>query len=206
MASRSSIGTGRVGVRARGLWPLKPVARLAVESVAEYITKSFAASAIQSMATLYTRREAQAEPGTPERRMLAQARVEATRLRGTYGGGGIGLPVVVAAGAAIPALLSGAQVLGQLPVARQSLLLTMLGVVFVLVLALSWSLLRGARIAHRRSQLIMGQPLAALWETVGNCGEPPGDDSVKVGAAAVMLPVVAWLVVPAAVAAVLFLV
>ena len=194
---------GDGGVRVAALGPLRPVVRTAVGAVAAYITKSFAASILDSMLTLYTRRESQAAPGSPERRLLARARVETGRLRTTYGGGGIGLPVLVAAGAAVPAVLSSAQVLGQLPIGREGLILALLGALFVFMLGLSWSLFRGARLAHRRSRLIMGRPLAALWETIGNAGEPPKDGSLRFGALAVILPIVAWIAVPAGVAIVL---
>ena len=46
------------------------------------------------------------------------------------------------------------------------------------------------------SRMIMRQPLAALWETVGNCGNPPEDDSRLIAAIAILLSAVVWIVIP----------
>lgn len=70
------------------LWLLTGPVRFLVEYVAEYIVKSSANQVIERLRTVYVRREVQAPPGTPERRMLQQARVEVDRLRPTFAGGG----------------------------------------------------------------------------------------------------------------------
>jgi hypothetical protein len=46
----------------------------------------------------------------------------------------------------------------------------------------------------------MGQPLAALWETLGNAGTPPEDDSVLFASIAVLVTALVWFVLPAAAA------
>jgi hypothetical protein len=66
----------------------------------------------------------------------------------------------------------------------------------------------GARIASRRLigwrcdrssriRLSTEQPIKALYETVGACGNPPKDDSYNFAVIAIVLLVVAWIVIPA---------
>lgn len=186
------------------LGPLGPLARAAVTLVADYIVKSYLASVVGAMRTLYTRREALSDRGSQERRMLAQARIEVERIEGTYHGGGKSIPLIVAAGAAVPAVASLGNYLGAIPVDDPAIIVSGLAVLFVLFIGLSWVMTRGARLARRRSRLVAGQPLAALWETIGRAGSPPSDQSTLIATIAIVLPVLAWFVIPATVAVVLF--
>lgn len=187
------------------LGPLTPVARAGVQFVADYIVKSYLASAVGAMKRLYRRREAVCDPAHPERRMLARARVEVERVEQTYHGGGKSIPIIVAAGAAVPALASLGNIMGAIPISDRGVLLGGLAGLFLIFMALSWMMTRGARLARRRSRLIAGQPLAALWETIGRAGEPPQDQSTLIATIAIVLPVLAWFVIPAAVTLVLVL-
>ena len=47
---------------------------------------------------------------------------------------------------------------------------------------------------------MMREPLEALWETIGACGEPPRDDSMTFAAVGIALTAVAWFVTPVVVA------
>jgi hypothetical protein len=67
-------------------------------------------------------------------------------------------------------------------------------VVFVLG---SWLLLRGAAVARHRSQLVIGKPVAALWETIGGAGDPPEDDAVLFATIAIVLTALVWFALPA---------
>lgn len=185
------------------LGPLGPVARAAVTFVADYIVKSYLASVVGAMKTLYTRREALCDRDAPERRMLARARVEVERIEGTYRGGGKSIPLIVAAGAAVPAVASLGNYLGAIPVNDSWVIVGGLVALFLVFMVLSWAMTRGARLARRRARLIAGQSLAALWQTIGRAGEPPSDQSTLIATIAIVLPVLAWFVIPAAVALVL---
>jgi hypothetical protein len=185
------------------LGPLRPLLKLAVEAVANYIVRSYAAAIIGRLRRLYTRRETQAVPGTVERRLLARARQDAERLSPDYGGG-TKLPAVLAGGAAVPALASFAQRLGALDYGNVWVQIAGLVLLFLLFLGVSWVLLQGAGVAHRRSRLIMQQPLTALWETIGHCGAPPKDPSITFAAVSITLTVLAWFVLPAIAAALVF--
>ena len=187
----------------RRFGPLRPIAARGAEFVAEYIVKAYASSTVDAMGRLYTRREPQAPRGTPERAALAQARAEVDRIAAGFKGGGVGVPALVAGGAALPLLASASQYLGAVDFLARPVLLILFAAMFVLFGLLSSVLLSGAAVAHRRSRLIMGQPLHALWETIGNCGSPPEDNSRLFATVAVLLSSVIWLVIPIAVAATL---
>ncbi len=179
------------------LGPLAPIARMGVEFVAEYIVKSYARSIAGRLRTLYARREAQCAPDWPERRLLARARMEMDRIAPGFEGGGVGAPILVAAGAAVPLVASLAQSAGAIPFSNRGVQLAGIGILLLLFLALSSVLLRGAAVAHRRSRLIMQQPLAALWEAIGHAGTPPEDDSITFATIAIVLTAVVWFVLPA---------
>lgn len=70
-------------------------------------------------------------------------------------------------------------------------------VLAVIFYTLAAVLLQGAAVARRRSRLIMSLPLAALWETVGEAGNPPRDAATLFGAIALILTGLAWLIIPA---------
>ena len=196
--ARGSTVSGKFG-------PLRPIVQRAVDLEVEYIVKGFAQSTISAMQRLYVRREPQAPRGTAERTYLAQARVETDRVASGFKGGGIGAPALVIGGAAVPALASASQYIGAINFLSRPVLVSLFIGLFIIFGLLSWVLLTAASIAHRRSVLIMRQPLAALWETVGHCGEPPTDDSQLFAVIAILLSAVVWVLIPIAGVVVYFL-
>ena len=70
------------------------------------------------------------------------------------------------------------------------------GVVFF---GLAWAALYSAGVARRRIRLSTDQPLRALWETIGACGNPPKDSSYDFAVYAIVLLVLAWVLVPLAI-------
>ena len=189
----------------RRLGPLRPLAQIAVEQVTRIIVRSYARTVATSMRQLYTRREAQCDYDQPERRVLARARIAMSRLTPDFGGGGGGLPRFLVGGAVISGLLSATR---QVTGLRSGGLIAWLGLglgaalVFAIV---AWVIVQGAAVAHRRSQLMLHEPLEALWETIGACGEPPRDDSMTFATVGIVLTAVAWFVTPAVVAAAFYL-
>jgi hypothetical protein len=184
--------------------PVKPLIEFGVEFVAEYITKDYAESTANSIRRLYTRREPQAERGSAERLALSQARVEMERVANGFKGGGVSAPALVVGGAAFPLLASVSQLFGPLDFLSKPVLLSGLLIMFIVFGLLSSILLTGASIAHRRSTVIMRQPLAALWATIGHCGNPLQDDSWMFASIALMLSALVWVAVPAGALAVYF--
>jgi len=181
------------------LFFLTPVAEWAVEFVAEYIVQSYAKGVVGRLRSLYARREAQCPPEAPERRLLARARVETDRLAPGFSGGGSLGTILVVGTLALPALASLTNYLGAVDFTDRRIVIAALSVVFVLFLALAGVAMRGAGMARRRSRLIMEQPLAALWETIGHAGRPPEDDSVLFATVAIVLTALIWFVTPLAI-------
>lgn len=186
------------------LGPLTPIAAWGAEFVAAYIVKSYAKGIVGAVRSLYVRREAQCEPASPERRLLAHARVEIDRVGPSFSGGGVGAPILVAGGLLLPLLGSLSQYIGAINFGDRWVLTGGIGVLFVLFFLLSGMLLAGASVARRRCRLIMHQPLAALWATVGHAGNPPGDDATFFATVAIAMAGVLWFVLPALAAVVYF--
>ena len=70
---------------------------------------------------------------------------------------------------------------------------------FAVVFAgLAWAALYAAGVARRRIRLSTDQPIKALFETIGACGNPPKDDSYNFAVYAIVLLVLAWVLIPAA--------
>jgi hypothetical protein len=187
------------------LGPLRPFARVGVEQVTRMIVRSYARDVSNSMRRLYARREAQCDFDQPERRPLARARIAMTRIAPDFGGGGGGLPRFLVGGAVISGLISVSRQVGGVS-GSGAPVWAGLGLAAVVVFgAVAWIIVQGAGVAHRRSQLMLHEPLDALWETIGACGEPPRDDSMTFAAIGIGLTAVAWFVTPAIVAAVFYL-
>jgi len=182
--------------RTRGFGPLNALIEPPVEFVAEYIVKSYAESVAGRMRSLYARREAQAPPHSPDRALLARARVEMDRLSPGFSGGGVLAPILLVGGVLVPAVAGLGNLLGAIPLGSRAVVLSAMAVLFVAFYVLSAVLLQGAAVARRRSRLIMGAPLAALWETIGEAGNPPEDESTLFGVVAVVLTALSWLFLP----------
>ena len=71
-------------------------------------------------------------------------------------------------------------------------------VLAVVFASLAWAALYAAGVARRRIRLSTDQPIKALFETIGACGNPPKDDSYTFAVYAIVLLVMAWILVPAA--------
>lgn len=184
----------------RRLGPFSGAAAGAVQFVARTIVRGHVSNVVHALSRLYARRESQSQTASAERRMLARARIQAERLTLGYKGGSLPLPTVLIGGAAVPVLASIARQFGAVK-GQGPLLIVPLGVILAIVFALlAWVLLQGAGLAHRRIKVTLDPSLAALYETIGHCGNPPRDDSATIAAAAIALTALAWFVVPIAIA------
>jgi hypothetical protein len=189
----------------RRLGPLRPLAQVGVEQVTHLIVRSYARTVANQMRRLYERREAQCEFDQPERRLLARARIAMTRLAPDFGSGGGGLPRFLVGGAVISGLASAVRQVGGLSSGGLPVWIG-LGLAAALVFtAVAWVILQGAAVAHRRSQLMLHEPLDALWETIGACGNPPRDESMTFATIGILLTALAWFATPAIVAIIFYL-
>ena len=184
----------------RRLGPFSGAAAGAVQFVARTIVRGHVSNVVHALSRLYARRESQSQTASAERRMLARARIQADRLTLGYKGGSLPLPTVLIGGAAVPVLASIARQFGAVK-GQGPLLIVPLGVILAIVFALlAWVLLQGAGLAHRRIHVALRPSLAALYETIGHCGDPPQDESATIAIAAIALTALAWFVLPVAIA------
>jgi hypothetical protein len=190
---------GYHGARAgASLGPAKVVVRFLIELVARYVVVSYLHQVSLDLRNLYWQREMQSTPGTDVRRRLRRARLDAEGLVVVSTRREIGLPSFVLGGLLVPVVLS----VGRLASGawKSPVQATVVGLVGTLVMVLiSWAILRGAAMASRRIRLAAAEPLAALWATIGWCGHPPRDQSRKLAVIAIAVTGLAWIVLPVAV-------
>ena len=178
------------------LWIFTALAEYFVESIADYIKKSYLRQVANAVRRLYNRREVQCPKDAPERALITRARIEMDRLAMGLPASGNLILGVIAGGAVVSALASLLRSIGALYLENAYVLFAVGAVTFAIASALSGSLLRGASIARHRSRLIMLPALQELWEAVGNCGDPPEDDGDVIATTAVVMTAIAWLILP----------
>ncbi|MEY4173698.1 MAG: hypothetical protein RI900_863, partial [Actinomycetota bacterium] len=180
------------------LGPLKPVANFIVKLMTRWIVKDHQNKVITQIRRLYERREASAEWGTPEHRMLRQARIDVSRVEAGYKGNPLGLPTFLLGGAVLSSVMSAIQRLldwAFRPGVEIIVFAVSAGMVF---LGLAWAALYAAGVARQRIHLSTEQPTKALWETIGAAGKPPRDSSFNFAVYAIVFLAMAWILVPLA--------
>ena len=180
------------------LGPLKPIASFVVKLMTRWIVKDHQNKVITSVRRLYERREASAEWGTPDHRMLRQARIDVARVEAGYKGNPLGLPTFLLGGAALSSIVSALQRLldwAFKPGVEIIVFAVSAGLVFV---GLAWAALYSAGVARQRISLSTEQPMKALWETIGAAGNPPRDGSYNFAVYAIVFLALAWILVPVA--------
>lgn len=180
------------------LGPLKPIASFIVKLMTRWIVKDHQNKVITSVRRLYERREASAEWGTPDHRMLRQARIDVARVEAGYKGNPLGLPTFLLGGAALSSIVSALQRLldwAFKPGVEIIVFAVSAGLVFV---GLAWAALYSAGVARQRISLSTEQPMKALWETIGAAGNPPRDGSYNFAVYAIVFLALAWILVPVA--------
>jgi hypothetical protein len=187
------------------LWFLTSPARQAVERVARGIVRRHVEQLAKRLHKLYAQREGQATPQTLDRRRLRSARLDVERVQTDYVNPGTGLRPLLVGGAVLSTTASLFKRVQLLDVPVAVLVVGGLILLAVLMAGVSWVLLRAAALARRRADLLVREPLRALWETVGDAGYPPRDDSVTFAIAAIVLTALVWLAVPGIVGALLYL-
>jgi hypothetical protein len=181
----------------RRLGPLRGLVRWGVELVARYIVVSYVRSVVTSMRDLYRFREIAAADESDELRQLRPARMDAEALVDIVKTREIGVPAFLIGGLLIPLALSLYR-LTTGAAAGSWQRAAIVGAIGVLIgLTLSWFMLRGTAMAGRRIRLATREPLRALWDSVGSCGNPPKDQSRKFAIVGISLTVVAWIILPA---------
>jgi hypothetical protein len=171
-----------------------------IQLVARYVVVSYLGQTATEMRNLYWLGEIETEPPSPDRAELRRARYDAEGMVAVFRRRELGLPTFVIGGLLIPVFATGWR-LAQGVAFRNWCVAVITGLVAVfVVVGGSWVILRGAAMASRRIRLSTRAPLEDLWQTIGNCGKPPRDQSRKFAVVAITLTLGAWIVLPAAVA------
>jgi hypothetical protein len=173
-----------------------------VELVARYVVVSHLRRVSTEVRNLYWLRTMQAAAGTDERSLLYRARTEAEGLVVVFKRREIGLPSFVIGGVLLPIVLALTRVIQGLDLGSWWVATLTLVAGGVVVWLISTVVLRGAAMASRRIRLATNAPLTALWAVIGSSGSPPRDQSRKFAVIAIVLTTLAWVVAPAAIAAV----
>jgi hypothetical protein len=178
------------------LGPLKPLAEWAVQLFTRLIVKNYQQKVIDRIRHLYSRREANSVWGSAEHHMLRRARIDAERVAPGLKGNALGLPTFLLGGAFLSSILGFLGNVAKTVSAAKSLLLVAAVFMAVLFACLSWVMIYSAAVSRRRSKLSLDQPLAALYETIGACGNPPRDDSFTFAVLALVFTGLAFVVIP----------
>ena len=174
--------------------------RKLVELFARYIVVSYARNVAATMRNLYWVREMESPGDSQELKLLRPARLDAQGLVEIMQSREIGVPSFVIAGLFIPLAASIWRLAGGFRFESWEIAAAV-GLAWVAVgLGLSWIILRGTAMASRRIRLVAHGQLTALWQSIGNCGEPPRDQSRGFASIAIALAVGVWIVLPALVA------
>ena len=178
------------------LGPLRHPVRYLIQLIARYIVVSYLRRTATSMRNLYWLRELESPGNSRELKLLRPARMDAQALETVFAGRAIGVPAFVIGGVLIPVTVSMWNISSR--VALSNWWVAAIGGVVsaLMVLGISWILLRGAAMANRRIRLAAEAPLEAVWTAVGNCGRPPKNQSRKFVFVGILLSVAAWIVVP----------
>ncbi len=180
------------------LGPLTPIAGYIVQQMTRWIVKGYQNRLVTRLRKLYERREANSVWGSHEHVMLRRARINAVQVEQGYKGDQLGVPTFLLGGALLSTVVSGLKAFFGWAISGIVGVIVFSLVVAVVFAGLAWAALYSAGVARRRIRLSTEQPIKALYETVGACGNPPKDDSYNFAVIAIVLLVVAWIVVPTA--------
>ncbi len=189
---------GGAGIRVRRLGPLAPIGQYLVQQVVLFVTRSHQRNVINHIANLYARREAAALRDDPHRLLLRRARYSIDRVAPGFRGNPLGVPTFLLGGAFLSTVIGTLQGLALEAFGSIYGKVAVIIILFGVLLALSWGVLKGAAIARRRIKLTVEQPLAALFQTIGRCGEPPRDQAHVFALISLIIMAIAWVAVPLA--------
>lgn len=176
--------------------PLVPVARWLVQQVTRWIVRTHERRIIDDVCNLYALREAASEWSTREHHMLRRCRIDAVRVRDELAGNPLGVPAFLVGGAFLTTIVSTLQSLAGAALSSTLGSAAFAGALVAFLAALSWVALYSAGVARHRIRLTTDTPMQALWETIGNAGDPPRDRSFDFAVYAIVLLVLSWVVVP----------
>jgi hypothetical protein len=153
-------------------------------------------SVVSSITNLYLRRWTSAPKETPDATMLRRAAMQVEKVTPGYKGRSLALPTFILGGAFLSSISS---LLGNLVDSgkeNKTVLIVLLALLYAVLFALGWCLLRGAAVARTRIKLALDEPLRILWDTVGAAGNPPKDEAMDYALYAFLILGLSAIVVP----------
>jgi len=173
---------------------LSPVVSFLVQIVTQFIVRSYISTVIDSMHRLYERREAASPADWEYLPMLTRARIHTERIRPGFKRSKLALPAFLFGGAILSPLIGVLQsAISSLT--NQTIRLALLVVLFLLLSLVSWVLVHGSAVARRRIRLTAENPIKALYQVIGRCGNPPSNMSTVFAVISLVLTVVSAIVV-----------
>lgn len=187
---------GARGVKTKLPGPLNAIGAYLIQLVTRFIVSNHQKSLAQNMRKLYARREANCLPDDPARHQLRRARLHADLVGEGFKKNPLGVPSFLLGGAVLSSLISGV-VNGATSATGNKAGWIAIGVVLLVLSTIaSWVILRGAAVARRRVVLTTEKPFDALYETIGRCGNPPGDSSKQFALISMIILIAGWALVP----------
>jgi hypothetical protein len=183
-------------IRTPRIGPLGVVARFFIELVARFIVRSHLRTVTDETGRLYARREANSMPDDPARPLLRRARQDIAEIEPGFKRNPLGLPTFLLTGAVLSTILSWIQNVFGVFGTDSTTTIIATACLFLVAFLAAIIIVRGAAVAHRRIELTVSEPLAALYETIGRAGDPPNDQAGAFAVIAIVLTIVALLVVP----------
>ena len=179
-----------------------PIAQYFVQLVTRFVVRDHVKNVVKSLDNLYLRRWTSAPKDTRDASMLRRAWFQVEKVAPGYGGGSIGVPTYLVGGAFASSLTGLFSNIGATGGRNRILLVILAVVLYAVLVALAYGVIRGAAIGRRRIKMALDQPLKHLWEVVGAAGDPPKDQArmfallslVVMALAAVAVPVIAAIV------------
>ena len=176
---------------------VKPIANRVVQLLIIAIVRSHQKRLVKDLRQLYALREANSPVGSDDYQLLATARIQVDAIMNDLNKSSLPLPAFLVGGAAISGLLS---VVKNSLTGDQWAQYTFAAAFFVIGLGMFWCILRAAGIARSRTRIALDASFKALWEVIGDAGNPPKDRAKLFATIATILLVLVWIIVPAVVA------
>lgn len=175
---------------------LKPIADRIVQLLIIAIVRGHQKRLVRSTRQLYALREANSAVGSDDYQLLATARIQVDAITGDLNKSSLPLPAFLVGGAAISGTLS----LISRSLTSDGGRLAFAAGFAVVGLGLFWCVLRAAGIARRRGHIAVDSSFQALWEVIGDAGNPPKDQARLFAVIATVLLLAVWIVVPGVIA------